>query len=283
MGRTPHSGMTAAGAQPPGPRLPNGRRAPVSWRRKGKDRPRRMPRVAVARPGRSHGPGRGRVWLRGRPHPTTPVGPPPLARKRVGAGGNEIIERKQGSGPFPDGKAGPGEKGVGPRLPSGMRRSNRAPVRLSPDILDTGRRPSVALTRGAVRFLRGVRSGPVRPDDSHPRERSGCCAWIRSPGRQAFLGSLNHPSWDDITSESIVASAPLSGRSISCRCIRTRRDAIAIKNTIKTSGCVDQDEGRRQVASTTPADPMRARIARKSKKGGTLLNLCDGWTIWGTL
>jgi hypothetical protein len=51
--------MTAAGAQPPGPRLPNSRGATVSWRRKRKDRPRRRPRVAVARPGRSHGEGAG--------------------------------------------------------------------------------------------------------------------------------------------------------------------------------------------------------------------------------
>jgi hypothetical protein len=108
-----------------------------------------------------------------------------------------------------------GEKAVGPCPPSGMWRSNLAPVRFSPDIPDAGRPPSVALTRGAGRFPRGIRSGPVRPVDSHPRKSSGCCAGIRSPDRQAFVGSLNHPCWDDITSESIVSSAPPGGRSIS--------------------------------------------------------------------
>ena len=38
-----------------------------------------------------------------------------------------------------------------------------------------------------------------------------CCAWIRFPGRQAFLGSLNHRSWDGETLESIVASPQPSG------------------------------------------------------------------------
>ena len=49
--------MIAAGAQPPGPRLPSGVRALESWRRKGEDRHRRMPRVLLH--------GRSVAWARG--------------------------------------------------------------------------------------------------------------------------------------------------------------------------------------------------------------------------
>jgi len=52
------------------------------------------------------------------------------------------------------------------------------------------------------------------------------------PWLSGFPGSMNHPSWDDITSESIVASPLRSGQSIDlCRSIRTRRDGIASKKT----------------------------------------------------
>ena len=47
MGRTPHRGIIAAGAQPPGPRLPSAVRALESWRRTGEDRHRRTPRVLL--------------------------------------------------------------------------------------------------------------------------------------------------------------------------------------------------------------------------------------------
>jgi len=74
--------MTAAGALRPGPRLPSGGRALESCRRKREDGHRRMPRAAVARPGRSHGSRRGRVWLRGWPDPTGPVRPDDANRQK---------------------------------------------------------------------------------------------------------------------------------------------------------------------------------------------------------
>src|SRR5262245_39069026 len=66
-------------------------------------------------------------------------------------------QEKQGSGPFPDEQSRPWRKEGRALSPSGVRRSNLAPVRLFPDILDAGWHPSVAFTRGELRFLRGVR------------------------------------------------------------------------------------------------------------------------------
>ena len=51
------------------------------------------------------------------------------------------------------------------------------------------------------------------------------------PASPGFLGSLNHPSWDGVTLDSIVASLRESGRRIDrSQSIRTR-DEIAIKKT----------------------------------------------------
>ena len=109
---TPHQGMTAAGAGPPLPRLPDGRRALSSWRRKGEDRQRRMLRAQVARPGRPDGPGVGECCSGAGRFPRRPS-----CRCLSGGNGSEHEKRDYQKltgleGPFATSKAGPGEVGV---------------------------------------------------------------------------------------------------------------------------------------------------------------------------
>jgi len=116
----------------------------------------------------------------------------------------EFIKRKQGSGPIHDEQCRSWSK-RGPAATA--TRHSEVESRTVPfDSEHPGYwgGPSVDLPVAQSAFC----PASVRPEDSHPQERSGCCAWIRSPGRQTFLGSLNHPSWDDMASESIVAYPP---------------------------------------------------------------------------
>ncbi len=207
----PRSGMTAARAQPPGPRLPNGRRAPKSWRRKGEDRHRRMPQVAVARAGsvaRAKAPASvapGSVTCHDSGRAATPREETGRSRRK------EIIKRKPGSGPFPDEPGGPRRKRG--RAPAGMR--NR--VALRPDCLRT------SLTRG------GVRRSPSPVCSSPPR--AGAAVRAFPPGRLPSEGTPRELRANPIPWSSgfpRVADPPslrmTSGRSRSSPLFRCRAD-----------------------------------------------------------
>ena len=212
MGRTPHKGMTAAGAQPPGPRLPNGLRSPESWSAKA--------RIVTD--------GCRALLLHGR------VGRMGQGGGECGSGAGHIPRRpsgrhlSRGSGSEQEKRDHQEKTGIGAhsrRARQALEKKGSNPV---PEAACGGRISHrsdclrISLSLGGVRRL----SSPVA-------QSAFCTASVRAcppgrlpsagtlrvlrmnpiPGRQAFLGSLNHASMDDITSESIVASFPWPGLS----------------------------------------------------------------------
>jgi hypothetical protein len=188
--RTPNQGMTAAGAQPPGPRLPINRGAPESCRAQ---RRKSLPIVA-ARCCCATG---SAAWA------VTPeratfddVRRGATSREETGRRGRkELIKRNQGLGPSPD------------ELGRRWRKRGRAASRKRHSKVETRTGPFISghpCHRGAsvscphpwrstLSARRPARA--YRPDDSHPSGRFRCCLSIRSPDYQASLESPIPASW----------------------------------------------------------------------------------------